>query len=243
MKYRQGFTLIEMLVVIAIIALLASIMIPATGRALEAARRTQCSAQLRQFHQAAVIYANENGFLLPAVCDERGFGGRFVWPGTWPFVLAEYLGHPEIGPGIRLDDGPRRNTIFTCPSFRSSPAFQVWNNPWDRNLLGGYGMNRNINLDRGQTPDGNWAAQYVSRGDLGAPNPSSRLLFADGSGRNGDLGTRFDFNSFGQPNFQFLVDPNRHGGGSNLCYLDGHVAFVREAVIVSRGLTGALFVD
>ena len=239
----SAFTLVEMLVVIAIIAMLASMLVPVTGKALESARRTTCASQLRQFHQASVVYANENGFLLPAVCDERGFGGRFSWPATWPFALAEYLGYPELTPGTRLDDGPRRNTLFTCPSYRNSPAFHVWNSPWDRNLLGGYGMNRNMDLDRGATPDGNWARQYITRADLAAPNPSSRLMFADGSGRNGDLGTRFDFNRYGQASFQYLVDPNRHGGGSNLCFMDGHVTFVRESLIVSRGLTGALFVD
>ncbi|MCC5848797.1 MAG: type II secretion system protein [Verrucomicrobia bacterium] len=244
---RSGFTLIEMLVVIAILALLVSITVPAVGRTIERAQTTKCAAQLRQFHQAAMMYATTNRNRLPAVCDEQGFvdpatgnRGRFNWPGTWPFVLAEYLGLPDIQPGQRLDT-PLTHTIFTCPSYRKSPAYEVWNNPYDRNLLGGYGMNRRLppNEDLGN----NWVGEYLAQNFIQSENPSARLLFADGSGRNGDLGTRFDFNSFGQANFQYRVDPVRHLGGANLCYLDGHVSFLREAVIVARGVTGALFYD
>lgn len=171
--------------------------------------------------------------------------GRFRWPGTWPFVIAEYVGFPQFYPGGRLDDGPVRNTIFTCPSWVGSEAYQSRpeNRRWDRNLLGGYGMNRNMGMGRNIDPDGNWVAQYLHRyGSTGA-TASATLMFADGSGINGDLGTRFDFNRFGQATFEYLVDPNRHNGGTNLCYLDGSVIFMRESLIVSRGITGALFAE
>ncbi len=178
------------------------------------------------------------------MCDEQGFGGQYTWPGTWPFALASYMGYGDIAPGTRIDT-PRTDTIFTCPEYKGSGTFLFTapNRRWDRGLLGGYGMNRNLDLAKGVTPDGNWARQYITRGHLDADNASGRLLFADGSGNNGDLGTRFDFNSFGQATFKYLVDPSRHDGGANLWYLDGHVIFMREAMIVSRGLTGALFND
>lgn len=59
-KQRQGFTLIEMLVVITIIAILAAVLLPALSAAREAARSTQCRANLRQFFVSIASFADRN---------------------------------------------------------------------------------------------------------------------------------------------------------------------------------------
>jgi prepilin-type N-terminal cleavage/methylation domain-containing protein len=62
----RGFTLVEVLVVIGIIALLISILLPTLARVREQALRTQCTSNLRQLHNALQLYANANrGFLPP----------------------------------------------------------------------------------------------------------------------------------------------------------------------------------
>ena len=63
---RSGFTLIEMLVVIAIIAVLAAILFPVFGRARENARRTVCLANLQQIGAAIAIYEGDMGGFLPS---------------------------------------------------------------------------------------------------------------------------------------------------------------------------------
>src|SRR6188508_459744 len=63
---RNGFTLVELLVVIGIIAVMISILLPVLGRVRESALRTNCTSNLRQIHNALQLYANSNrGFLPP----------------------------------------------------------------------------------------------------------------------------------------------------------------------------------
>ena len=62
---KLGFTLIELLVVIAIIAILAAILFPVFAKAREKARQTKCISNQRQVAMAALMYAQENGEILP----------------------------------------------------------------------------------------------------------------------------------------------------------------------------------
>ena len=80
MKHKKGFTLVELLVVIGIIALLVSILMPALGRARELAKRIQCASQLNGLGKAFAMYQNEYRDANPrpwkGVGDSGwGFGG------------------------------------------------------------------------------------------------------------------------------------------------------------------------
>ena len=68
-----AFTLIELIVVIAIIALLASLLLPVTGSILEKARSTECASNLRQVGIAVNTWANDHDNYFPRIeTDPKG---------------------------------------------------------------------------------------------------------------------------------------------------------------------------
>ena len=69
-KRPNGFTLIELLVVVSIVALLVALLLPSLRAAREAARRTKCASNIRQFGLGLYSYAQDNEDWLP--------GGRFA---------------------------------------------------------------------------------------------------------------------------------------------------------------------
>src|SRR4051794_32742611 len=79
MPKRRGFTLIELLVVIAIIAVLTALLLPAAQSAREAARRAQCTNNLKQIGLAVHNYISSNETVPPS-------GSRTDFNPTWGFA-------------------------------------------------------------------------------------------------------------------------------------------------------------
>jgi prepilin-type N-terminal cleavage/methylation domain-containing protein len=80
MRRRQGFTLVELLVVIGIIAVLISILLPALNAAREQARRVQCLSNVRQLTMAWLLYANNNKGRLCSSNTQNAFSAT---PNEW----------------------------------------------------------------------------------------------------------------------------------------------------------------
>jgi len=110
-RHIAGFTKIELLFVISIIALLIGILIPAFGTARRTSSGQKNSSPLRGMHQSAVIYAQNNGGFLPGL-DPSGHiladgpATGFSGPGSTPmarfwilldaeFIPAEMLANPQ----------------------------------------------------------------------------------------------------------------------------------------------------
>ena len=123
----RGFTLVELLVVIAIIAILIALLLPAVQAAREASRRTQCTNHLKQQGLAVHNFESAKGGVPPAYLSGVGHG-------TWLVVLMPYLEQGHLYEQVNVkkqyyqlsDEAIQQQVSFyLCPTRRSPPQLSV----------------------------------------------------------------------------------------------------------------------
>lgn len=104
-RVLQGFTLMELLVVVAIIAILMAILLPAIHKAKESARKSVCGSNTRQIANALQMFANDyNGFYPLASGDQ-------LWDWT------DMSGYYQMGWMRQLFSYIQNREVYKCPSF------------------------------------------------------------------------------------------------------------------------------
>ncbi len=148
---QTGFTLVELLVVIGIIAILISILLPALSRARAQAQKVQCASNLRQLYTAMAIYGNlYHQYEMPSKVA-TGSDTKFTWCGIE--VLGPLFG---IKPGVTgADQANALNRIahmLDCPSVNRPRDLAV---SGTGTLTVDYVYNDNLGNTKGQFFTGN----------------------------------------------------------------------------------------
>ena len=173
---RRGFTLVELLVVIGIIALLISILLPTLSRARESAKSLVCLSNLRQIGTGLNLYANDFKQTLPYGYWNGGTvpGGGYdgVRADEWSNLLLSHLDDTAAGAGY-VDNanyaGALTRDMMRCPSAIMG------------NALTQYGAHPRL-MPNLQDADGSTTGRYLQPRKIGTIAESANtLLIADAS--------------------------------------------------------------
>lgn len=201
---QRSFTLIELLVVISIIAILASMLLPALSTARKKAHQIACLNNLKQMNLVSVLYADENEGWAPACRDEK-----VAWSiGIWFNTLFNY---DRI---LFSKDEYRSRTQASNPLCPGMPLRT------DADYSGGSsygGYTYNMRLGYVKSTSG----LYVQRKLNEFKTPESKLQWADGVWFHVDSGSSY----WDPTNTGFVGVDYRHQNGLNMSYLDGHAAW------------------
>jgi len=245
-----AFTLIEMLVVIAVIAILAALLLPAMARAKEKARSVDCLNNLKQWVLAFSIYGEDNEFIAREGSRRDGTVRLDNWANVsdpankdvWYNALPPYLSERPATKYASALTGQRpkfyENRIFHCPTAKFPSGAGK-----DNDAFFSLAMNSKLIMPSPPLPS-ECSIRYDA---IQRPSDTPAFLDARVSSSESKVDTLQLDNDLGQPSAYSSRFAARHSGGGNLAFCDGHVVWQPGRAVVEtrpgRNRGFALFPD
>lgn len=229
----KRFTLIELMIVIAIISILMTLFMPSLGRAKASALQSQCASQLRQCSNALIMYADGyNGWTVTYGPDYTGWFCQSGIPENLDFKMKYDGSHPKSYRAITLCPASvdemewLGNIAYGAPFFRLSP---------------------NDYIDYNCEKVVNGVEQYVKLHNT--PSAATYVILADSAYTKYDTRSTIEVGAqclhFSRRD-EGLASPinsaisERHNGLANIAYGDAHVdTSMDKSAILSNSMIGA----
>lgn len=206
-RYLSTFTLVELLIVIALIAILTGLLLPSLQKAKNLTREIVCKNNLKQLGGCTFLYSSDYAGYLP--------NAYMAWGHQWPVKLLDYLGGGTWGysTGWSSSVSPKSRSLFECPSGMDSLYYYT---ETPLSMPGpNYGYNMRIGLYGGGYYPG--AENYRPRKIESIKAPSQAFLISDVIG--GYSTGIVSYRTIGWVN-QFQ---SRHNRAVNILFADNHI--------------------